>query len=112
MLCRDRWGSLEAEGFGIVFLEAAACGLPVVAGRSGGSGEAVVDTVTGYVVDPESLTEVRQYLRELLDHPDKAQAMGAAGRGYVEREHSYDHLAAQFMPLALGDLSGVTSFDG
>ena len=47
MLCRTRWGGLEAEGFGIVFLEAAACGVPAVAGRSGGSHEAVVDGETG-----------------------------------------------------------------
>ena len=47
MLCRDRWKSLEAEGFGIVFLEAQACGLPVIAGRSGGSAEALLDGDSG-----------------------------------------------------------------
>ena len=51
MLCRDRWAGLEQEGFGIVFLEAAACGVPAVAGRSGGSAEAVLDGATGIVVD-------------------------------------------------------------
>jgi len=50
MDCRSRWLGLEQEGFGIVFLNAAACGVAVVAGRSGGSHEAVVDGVTGYVV--------------------------------------------------------------
>ena len=54
MPCRDRWLGLEAEGFGIVFLEAAAAGVPVVAGRSGGSHEAVVDGATGFVVDGRS----------------------------------------------------------
>ena len=53
MCCRERWGGLEAEGFGIVFLEAAACGVPAVAGRSGGSHEAVVDGETGFVVEPK-----------------------------------------------------------
>ena len=51
VLCRTRWGGLEQEGFGIVFLEAAAAGVPQVAGRSGGSHEAVIDGVTGLVVD-------------------------------------------------------------
>src|SRR5581483_11536561 len=53
MVCRDRWAGLEQEGFGIVFLEAAACGVPQVAGASGGAAEAVEDGVTGLVVgDP------------------------------------------------------------
>src|SRR5439155_8249535 len=51
MPCRTRWGGLEQEGFGIVFLEAAACGVPQVAGNSGGAAEAVVDGETGTVVD-------------------------------------------------------------
>ncbi|MEA3020327.1 MAG: phosphatidyl-myo-inositol dimannoside synthase, partial [Actinomycetota bacterium] len=51
MLCRDQWGGLEKEGFGIVFLEAAACGVPPVAGRSGGSADAVADVESGVVVD-------------------------------------------------------------
>ena len=50
MLCRNRWGGLEQEGFGIVFLEAAACGVPQVAGDSGGAAEAVADGETGLVV--------------------------------------------------------------
>ena len=50
MLCRNRWGGLEQEGFGIVFVEAAACGVPQVAGDSGGAADAVVDGITGLVV--------------------------------------------------------------
>ncbi|HEX5095841.1 MAG TPA: glycosyltransferase family 4 protein, partial [Acidimicrobiia bacterium] len=65
MCCHDRWGGLEAEGFGIVFLEAAACGVPSVAGRSGGSHEAVVDGETGYVVEPRSVPAVRDAIRQL-----------------------------------------------
>ena len=66
MVCRERWGGLEAEGFGIVFLEAAACGLPAVAGRSGGSHEAVVDGKTGFVVDPDDVTVAGPELERLL----------------------------------------------
>ena len=59
MPCRNRWGGLEQEGFGIVFAEAAAAGVPQVAGRSGGAHEAVVDGVTGVVVDhPRRANEV------------------------------------------------------
>lgn len=59
MLCRNRWGGLEQEGFGIVFLEAAAAGVAQVAGRSGGAHEAVVDGETGYVVEhPTDVGEV------------------------------------------------------
>src|SRR5262249_29149717 len=55
VLCRERWGGLEAEGFGIVFVEAAACGVPAVVGRSGGAHEAVVDGETGLVVEPRDV---------------------------------------------------------
>ena len=57
LCCRSRWGGLEQEGFGIVFLEAAAAGIPSVAGDSGGSAEAVIDGETGFVVrDPSDAT--------------------------------------------------------
>lgn len=112
MLCRDRWGSLEAEGFGIVFLEAASCGLPVVAGRSGGSDEALVDSVTGYVVDPQSVSDVRTKLVSILDDADTMKKMGRAGRDFVTKHHSYDHLAALLTPLVAGDFSSAVSFDG
>ena len=66
MMCRERWGGLEAEGFGIVFLEAAASGVPAIAGRSGGSHEAVVDGTTGFVVDPDDVTVLAQRIERLL----------------------------------------------
>lgn len=108
MLCRDRWGGLEAEGFGIVFLEAAACGVPSVAGRSGGAHEAVEDGATGYVVDPRSVDEVRSALSRLLGDAEARARMGIAARARVEREFSYDALAARLAPLAAGDLSVLT----
>ena len=78
-VCRDRWGGLEAEGFGIVFVEAAACGVPSVAGRSGGSHEAVVDGETGFVVPPRDVDAVRDALARLLgDDAGSRPRMGAA----------------------------------
>lgn len=112
MLCRDRWASLEAEGFGIVFLEAAACGLPVIAGRSGGSAEAILHGRSGYVVDPESVSEIRDRIRSILDDENTREAFGREGRAFVERDHSYDYLATLLLPLVAGDLSSARPFDG
>jgi phosphatidylinositol alpha-1,6-mannosyltransferase len=105
MCCRERWGGLEAEGFGIVFVEAAACGIPAVAGRSGGAGEAVEDGVTGFVVDPGDAGAVADAVDRLLADPALRRTMGAAGRARAERDFAYDGLAARLAPLARGDLS-------
>jgi phosphatidylinositol alpha-1,6-mannosyltransferase len=94
MLCRNRWGGLEQEGFGIVFLEAAACGVPQVAGASGGAAEAVVDGGTGLVVEtPSEPATVAHALATLLDDPERRATMGAASRRRVEDEFAYDVLA-------------------
>jgi phosphatidylinositol alpha-1,6-mannosyltransferase len=106
MPCRDRWGGLEAEGFGIVFLEAAAAGVPAVAGRSGGSHEAVVDGETGFVVDGRVL-DVRGALAALLADEDLRARMGAAARARAVMEFSYDTLAARLAPVVAGDLAGL-----
>jgi phosphatidyl-myo-inositol dimannoside synthase len=96
MLCRDRWGGLEQEGFGIVFLEAAACGVPQVAGASGGAAEAVADGETGLVVaDPGDPAAVARALGSLLDDPARRAAMGAAARRRAVEDFSYDVLAAR-----------------
>src|SRR5262249_46090669 len=92
MLCRDRWGGLEAEGYGIVFLGAAACAVPAVAGRSGGSAEAVVDGETGFVVEPRDVGEVRAALDALLRDDDLRARLGAAARARAATELSYDAL--------------------
>lgn len=110
MICRDRWGGLEAEGFGIVFLEAAACGVPSVAGRSGGSHEAVIDGETGFVVDPSDVAATRAALVRLLGDDQLRRRLGAAARRRVESELSYDALAARLLPLAAGDLDVLTPF--
>ncbi len=94
MLCRTRWGGLEQEGFGIVFLEAAAAGVPAVAGESGGAAEAVVDGDTGLVVDPPTSVEATAHaLARLLDDDDRREAMGAAARKRAASEYAYDVLA-------------------
>ena len=102
MPCRSRFGGLEVEGLGIVFLEASATGLPVVAGRSGGSPDAVLDGVTGHVVDGTSVTEVAEALVGLLEDPAASRRMGHAGREWVEREWRWDVLAARLRVLLAG----------
>ena len=95
MLCRDRWIGLEQEGFGIVFLEAAACGVPVVAGRSGGSHEAVDDGVDGTVVgDPRDVGSVAAAIARWLADGDGARRAGTAGRDRVGIAHDHDRLAS------------------
>jgi phosphatidylinositol alpha-1,6-mannosyltransferase len=96
MLARDRWAGLEQEGFGIVFLEAAACGVPQVAGASGGVAEAVADGDTGVLVsDPKEAMAAAAALGRLLDDLALRVSQGEAGRRRVEREFSYDVLAAR-----------------
>jgi phosphatidylinositol alpha-1,6-mannosyltransferase len=93
MPCRSRWGGLEVEGLGLVFLEAAATGLPVLAGDSGGSPETVRPGETGYVVHDED--DIVEGLRLLLDDPVRAAAMGAAGRTMVEEHFIWDHVVGR-----------------
>lgn len=95
-VCRERWGGLEQEGFGIVFIEAAAAGVPQVAGDSGGAAEAVVDGQTGVVIrEPTDVGAAADALRRLLDAPDDRRKMGAAARDRAEREFAYDLLAGR-----------------
>jgi phosphatidylinositol alpha-1,6-mannosyltransferase len=92
--CRTRWGGLEQEGFGIVFLEAAACGVPQVAGRSGGSFEAVEDGETGLVVDePGDPVAVAAAVASLLRDGGRRAAMGAAARRRALERFDYAVLA-------------------
>ena len=93
MLCRNRWGGLEQEGFGIVFVEAAASGTPQIAGRSGGSHEAVVHDRTGLVVAPRSVDEAATAIAGLLADPHRRSSFSLAGRARCVAEFSYDVLA-------------------
>jgi len=102
MPCRTRRGGLDVEGLGMVYLEAAACGLPVVAGTSGGAPEAVQEGVTGHVVEPRSPLAVAAAITGLLDDPARARAMGAAGRTWVERRWSWTTVGETFGELLDG----------
>ena len=94
MPCRTRRGGLDVEGLGIVYLEASATGLPVLAGRSGGAPDAVLAGRTGEVVDGTDVAAVADGLVRLLTDEVTAAAMGSAGRAWVQAEWSWDAAAS------------------
>lgn len=94
MPCKSRWGGLEVEGLGLVFLEAAATGLPVLAGDSGGSPETVIPAETGYVV--HSVDDIVEGLTMLLEDAAGARRMGLAGRRYVEDVFTWPKVVQRF----------------
>ncbi len=100
MPVRSRWAGLEAEGLGLVFLEAAACGLPVLAGDSGGSAETVDQGRTGFVV--RSVGDIVEALEMLLGDPDRARAMGAEGRERVLRDFTWERTAGRLLDALAG----------
>jgi phosphatidylinositol alpha-1,6-mannosyltransferase len=103
MVCRNRWAGLEQEGFGIVFVEAAAAGVPQIAGESGGASEAVADGVTGLVVDdPSDPGAVAQALRTLLADPALRRRMGQASRTRVQDHFDNDLLASRLAEALAG----------
>ena len=76
----------EVEGFGIVYLEAAACGKPSVAGNQGGCPDAVTDQQTGIIVDPTDVLAIERAVIRLLSNEEKSRRMGLAGRERVSKE--------------------------
>ena len=112
MPVRSRWGGLEQEGFGMVFVEAQACGVPVVAGRSGGAGETVLTRggaggrpgeapaaraeESGLVVDGADVAAVADAVVALLADSERRRAMADAARRHVERRFDWDVLAASW----------------
>ncbi len=106
MACRNRWLGLEQEGFGIVFVEAAACGVPPVAGRSGGSAEALSDGYNGVVVDrPRRWRRLERALGELLSDPERRARYAERSRALAEDRFDWRHRAA--------DLArGLAPYDG
>ena len=100
MPCRTRRAGLDVEGLGMVYLEAAACARPVIAGTSGGAPEAVQNGKTGVIVrNPRSTASVADSILELLEDRERASAMGLAGRAWVQAEWSWDFVAARWRDL-------------
>jgi phosphatidyl-myo-inositol dimannoside synthase len=108
MPCRTRGAGLDVEGLGIVFLEASATGVPVIAGCSGGAPETVRHNKTGLVVDGRSVGLVADAVAGMLADPDRAVAMGAAGRDWVTAHWRWDMLAARLGDLMSSDPPGAT----
>jgi len=102
MPCRTRRAGLDVEGLGIVYLEASATGLPVVAGDSGGAPDAVLDGQTGYVVDGRSVAAVADRVAGLLADPDAARRMGRRGRAWVEAEWRWEVQATRLRRALAG----------
>ncbi|HYB34841.1 MAG TPA: GDP-mannose-dependent alpha-(1-6)-phosphatidylinositol monomannoside mannosyltransferase [Mycobacterium sp.] len=102
MPCRTRGAGLDVEGLGIVFLEASATGVPVVAGCSGGAPETVWHNKTGLVVDGRSVGQVVDAVTALLVDRDRGAAMGAAGREWVTAHWRWGTLAARLADLLRG----------
>ena len=99
MPSRSRLAGLEVEGLGIVYLEASACGLPVIAGNSGGAPDAVLEGETGLVVDGTRKEEVAAATVELLLDSERSKAMGVRGREWIIREWRWDMWAIRFAEL-------------
>ncbi|MPZ85428.1 MAG: glycosyltransferase [Actinophytocola sp.] len=102
MPCRTHGRGLDVEGLGIVYLEASASGLPVVAGRSGGAPETVLDGVTGNVVDGRDVTRIAEKVGDLLADPTWATEMGEAGRRWVSRHWRWEDIATRLARLLDG----------
>ncbi len=99
MPSRSRLAGLEVEGLGIVYLEASSCGLPVIAGRSGGAPDAVEEGVTGFSVDGTSALEVSKAIIKLFDDPVKAKEMGQAGRRWIIDKWRWEIWSKEFNSL-------------
>ncbi|MBF6330195.1 glycosyltransferase family 4 protein [Nocardia transvalensis] len=102
MPCRTRGAGLDVEGLGIVFLEASATGVPVVAGNSGGAPETVQEGRTGTVVDGRNYRQLTDAIVTILSDPDAATRMGAAGRDWVSEHWRWDVLGARLRELLDG----------
>lgn len=99
MPSRSRLAGLEVEGLGIVYLEASACGLPVVAGKSGGAPDAVLEGETGITVDGRDPADIARVVNSLLDDPLMAKAMGQRGREWIISNWRWEIWSTKFTEL-------------
>lgn len=103
MPSRSRMAGLEVEGLGIVYLEASASGIAVLAGTSGGAPDAVIAGKTGEIVDGTSIDQIAQVINELLDHPARLREMGRAGRAWTESSWGWQIWGERFKAALLGN---------
>jgi phosphatidylinositol alpha-1,6-mannosyltransferase len=103
MPSRSRLAGLEVEGLGIVYLEASASGVPVLAGMSGGAPDAVIVGKTGEIVDGTSVSAIAESINQLLDNPTRLREMGVAGREWTEAYWSWDIWGERFRAVLFGD---------
>ncbi|WP_295625792.1 glycosyltransferase family 4 protein [uncultured Corynebacterium sp.] len=103
MPARTRGGGLDVEGLGIVYLEAQACGVPVIAGDSGGAPETVVDGVTGLVVDGRDTAAVAAAIGDVCSDPEHARRMGEAGRRHVAKHWTWEVMGSRLRRILAGD---------
>lgn len=99
MPSRNRLGGLEVEGLGIVYLEASACAIPVIAGNSGGAPDAVREGITGFVVDGQDRGALVDRIVTLLENPELAKRMGIAGRRFVEEKWRWDEIVQRHQTM-------------
>ena len=99
MPSRSRFFGLEVEGLGIVYLEASACGIPVVAGNSGGAPDAVLEGVTGLCVDGTNIEQITRAIVEICRDAERASHMGAAGRNWIVDQWRWDIWSKEFNAL-------------
>ena len=99
MPSRSRLAGLEVEGLGIVYLEASACGLPVIGGISGGAPDAILQGETGFSVDGTSAHEVALALVRVLADKELAQRLGTRGRQWIIEQWQWQMWSERFSQL-------------
>ena len=103
MPSRSRLAGLEVEGLGIVYLEASASGVAVLAGKSGGAPDAVIIGETGEIVDGTDANEIARVINELLESPSALVQMGTAGRTWTEERWGWNIWGERFKEVLFGN---------